>query len=128
MPPIFQLLSEFDRASVAGELLSVKTHDNITGAIVYTYSIKHGTALLVTMNNILHEVTYQTPMRMPWSKKKRNRHLFKHYSPNGDWVEQTDNGLAKFYLSESAKAYSQWSYKWDFNTFGTMVFYEVLGF
>lgn len=124
MLPVFDLGKEFARNQMPGTLVAMRPHDSVKGATVYHYRLNRGNISLTVASNRIQEVSYQTPCRMPWSKRKKNTFLFRHYSPVSEWDEIFDNGNGKTYRSIDGARYAFWSYKYDHNTFGTMDFHE----
>ncbi|VUD52189.1 hypothetical protein TDB9533_01580 [Thalassocella blandensis] len=124
MLPVFELGEEFARENVPGTLVAMRPHDAVKGATVYRYRFKNGEILVTVASNRVQEVLYQMPCRMPWSKRKKNKFLFNHYSPVSDWDEVQDNGQGKIYRTLDGSRYAIWAYKYDHNTFGTMDFHE----
>lgn len=125
MLPIFKIGEKFEEGQIGGSQIEKTPHEKAEGAEVYTYEYPQGNILFTVRDGTLHEVIYQTPKLMPWSKKKKNRHLFSSYCSDSGWNEILDNGFGKTYRSNNGEMYALWSYAMDYNTFGTMEFHDA---
>ncbi len=124
MLQIFEIGKPFDPKRVKGQLLKTRAHDSVYGAYTYEFRVAKGRIVFSVMNNTLHEVTYECPKWLPWSKRKRNRFLLEAYQSGGQWKRILKNVSGEMLQSNDDVLYASWSKITDTTSVGTLYFYE----
>lgn len=124
MLQVFKIASEFNPQEVDGTLLRTRAHESVYGAYTYEYQIKKGKLFISVMGRKLHEIIYDCPKLLPWTRSKRNAFLFDAYCSGGEWRQVLKNASGDLFQSQDDLFYAAWSKKNDTTSFGTMIFYE----
>lgn len=87
-------------ASTSAELKDYASEvldDIVPGAVVRKFRTDGGYILATLWRDSVHEVTYQTPLRFFWSRRKRNRELLAFYGDGQSWMKdaQIDFGTSR---------------------------------
>jgi len=101
-------------------------HEELDAAEVLLYRVPEGKILVTIWNGVAHEVIYQTPKQLPWSRWLRNRELFRFYGNGLKWKEDwpIEFGFSK--QRTDGKLRVLYSRLQDFMTFRTMLFNQTL--
>jgi len=102
----------------ASELLD----DVVRDAVIRKFRTDGGFILATIWRDSVHKVTYQTPQRFFWSRRKRNRQLFKFYGAGQSWQEDWPVDFGESRIRTDGRVRALYSKIMDYMTFVTTEF------
>lgn len=124
--PVFELGAALDEdcqipiIAEEGEepVIDRDTCENVPGAYYLRFKIREGYVILTLWNELVHGVTYQTPLRKKSLSLQRNKFLFEAYFREKEWCDTPDSGYGKLFKTLDRTVYGLWSHV-DFISFCT---------
>ncbi len=107
-----------DLEDYASEVLD----DDVPDAVVRKFRTDKGLILATLWRGSVHEVIYQIPLRFFWSRRKRDRELFKFYGNGQSWAEDSYIDFGKSHKRADGEVRVLYSKIMDFITFMTTEF------
>jgi len=96
--------------------------DVVPDAVLRKFRTDGGFVLATIWQDSVHEVIYQIPLRFFWTRRRRNRELFKYYGDGQSWAEDWPIDFGKSCKRADGEVRALYSNVMDFMTFVTTEF------